>query len=98
MQQEQPLVHLLYGECCNLLRNVMLSFVKEELSKDKEGTDLLSVPFELQNNQKNNVNIDIGETTRTYIKDLTVSEKTNFFQDVRQVYCTITVSNNFKLQ
>ena len=47
--------------------------------------------------KKNNVNIDIGETTRTYIKDLSVSEKTHFFQDIRQVYCTITVSNDFRL-
>ncbi|CAF2854754.1 unnamed protein product [Rotaria sp. Silwood2] len=90
LQQEQPLIHLLYGECCNLLRNIMLSFVKEELLQDKEGSDLLSVSFELQNSQKNNVNIDIGETTRTYIKDLSVSEKTNFFHDIRQVYCTMT--------
>jgi len=75
----------------------MLSFVKEELLKDKENTDLLSVSFELQNCQKNNANIDIGETNRTYIKDLSVSEKTIFFQDIRQVYCTITVSNDFKL-
>jgi hypothetical protein len=96
-QQEQTLVHLLYGECCNLLRNIMLSFVKEELLKDKQNIDLLSVSFELQNSQKSNVNIDIGETTRTYIKDLSASEKTNFFQDIHEVYCTITVSNDFKL-
>jgi hypothetical protein len=92
-QQEQPLVHLLYGECCNLLRNVLLSFVKEDLIKDKEGIQLLSISFELQNNQKNNVNIDIGETTRKYLKDLSMNEKQLFFQDVRQIYCNITVSN-----
>ncbi|CAF1602250.1 unnamed protein product [Rotaria sp. Silwood1] len=97
LQQEQPLVHLLYGECCNLLLNIMLSFVKEELLKDKEGSDLLSVPFELQNSQKNNVNIDIGETTRTYIKDLSVSEKTNFFPDIRQKELTksLPLKNDF---
>jgi hypothetical protein len=58
----------------------MLSFVKEELLKDKENSDLLSVSFELQNCPKNNANIDIGETSRTYIKDLSVSEKTIFFK------------------
>ena len=51
LQEEQPLVHLLYGECYNLLRNIMLSFIKE-LLKDKESSDLLSVSFELQNSQK----------------------------------------------
>ena len=35
LQQEQPLVHLLYSERCNLLRNVLLSFVKQELIKGK---------------------------------------------------------------
>ncbi|CAF4148664.1 unnamed protein product [Rotaria magnacalcarata] len=89
-KQEEPLVHLLYGESCNLLPNIMLSFVKEELLKDKEGSDLLSVSLEHQNSQENNANIDIGETTRTYIKDLSASEKAIFFQNIRQVYCTIT--------
>jgi hypothetical protein len=76
-----------------LLRNVLLSFVKEELIKGKEGMQLLSISFELQNNQKNNMNIDIGETTRIHIKDLSTNEKVVFFQDVRQIYCNITVSN-----
>jgi hypothetical protein len=91
LQQEQPLIHLLYTECYNLLRNVLLSFVKEENMKDKEGLQLLSISFELQNNQKNNTNIDVGESTRTCINNLSVNEKVIFFQDVRQVYCTITV-------
>ena len=92
-QQEQPLIHVLYNECFSLLRNVLLSFVKEELVKDKEGAQLLSISFDLQNNQKNNMSIDIGETTRTYTKDLSVNEKTIFFQDVRQVFCSIAVSD-----
>ena len=52
LQQEQPLVHLLYSECCNLLSNVLLSFVKQELIKGKEGIQLLSISFELQNNRQ----------------------------------------------
>lgn len=92
LQQEQPLIHLLYGECYNLLRNLLLSFVKEEILKDKEGIQLLSISYDLQSNQKNSLNIDIGESTRTYINKLSVNEKTSFFQDVRQIYCTITVS------
>ena len=96
-QQEQPLVHLLYSQCCNLLRNVLLAFIKEEMVKDKEGADLLSIAFELQNNQRSNAYIDIGETTRMYIKNLTVNEKTVLFQDIRQIYCTMTVSTDFKI-
>ncbi|CAF1225658.1 unnamed protein product [Rotaria sordida] len=102
-QQEQPLVHLLYNECCSLLRNVLLSFVKEELIRDKESIQLLTVSFELQNNQKNNINIDVGETTRMCIKDLSPNEKVVFFEDVRKIYCNITkdlikslpISNDF---
>ncbi|CAF1074423.1 unnamed protein product [Adineta steineri] len=90
LQQEQPLIHLLYDECYTLLHNVLLSFVKEEVLKDKNGIQLLSISFDLQNNQKKNLNIDIGETTRLHISSLTVNEKTVFFQDVRQIYCTIT--------
>ncbi len=71
---------LLYGECCGLLHNLLLSFVKEEIVKDKERIELLCISFELQNNQKNNSNIDIGETTRTYIKDLSPNEKVTFFE------------------
>lgn len=97
LQQEKPLIHLLYDECYQLLRNIMLSYVKEEILKDKEGSALFSVSFELQNSQKNNAHIDIGETTRTHVNDLSVSEKANFFQEVRQIYCTITVSNYFIL-
>jgi len=92
LQQEQPLVHLLYDECCNMLRNILFSFVKEEIVKDKDGIQLLSISFDVQNNQKNNVNIDVGETTRMCIKDLSSNEKTVFFQDIRQIYSTITVN------
>ena len=67
--------------------------MKEELVKDKDGIELLSISFELQNNQKNNINMDVGETTRSCIKELSTNEKVVFFQDVRQIYCSITVSN-----
>lgn len=96
LQQEQPLVHLLYSELCTLLRNLFLAFVKEEIVKDKEGIQLLSLSFELQNNQKTNSNIDVGEITRTYIKELSSNEKVIFFQDVRQIYSSIAVSNLFR--
>ncbi len=92
-QQEQSLIHLLYDEYCNLLRDILLAFVKEELLKDKEGIQLLCISFELQNNQKNNINIDVGENTRINIKHLSMNEKASFFQDVRLIYCTMTVSN-----
>ena len=93
LQQEQPLVHLLHGECCGLLRNLLLAFVKEEVLKDKEGIQLLSLSFELQNNQKPNSDIDVGETTRLYIRELSTNEKVIFFQNVRDIYTTIAVSN-----
>ncbi|CAF1525367.1 unnamed protein product [Rotaria sordida] len=91
-QQEQPLIHVLFNECCNILRNVLLCFVKEEVVAGKQGSQLLSISYELQNNQRIDSKIEIGESTRKYLSDLSSNEKIAFYKDVREIYCTITVS------
>ncbi|CAF1531235.1 unnamed protein product [Adineta ricciae] len=89
-QQERLLVHLVFGECCNVLRSVLLCFVKEELVANKQGTQLLSISYELQNSQRIDGKIDIGESTRNCLHDLSVSEKAVFYKGAREIYCTIT--------
>ena len=92
-QQEQPLVHVLYNECCNVLRSVLLCFVNDEVIAFKQGTQLLSISYELQNNQRIDSKIEIGESTRNCLNHLSSNEKTAFYKDIREIYCTITVSN-----
>ncbi|CAF1285781.1 unnamed protein product [Rotaria magnacalcarata] len=88
-QQERPLVHVLFSECCNILRSVLLCFVKEDLVAFKQGTQLLSISYELQNNQRIDSKIEIGESTRNCLTDLSSNEKIAFYKDAREIYCTI---------
>ena len=92
-QQEQPLSHILYNEYCNVLRSILLYFVIDGVVAFKQGTHLLSISYELQNNHRIDSKIKVGESTRNCRNYLSSNEKTAFYKDVREIYCTITVSN-----
>jgi len=51
-QDTQPLIHLLYNECEQLIRRLFSNFINEDLIKNKTLDELISIPFYLQENQK----------------------------------------------
>lgn len=53
-QSTQPLIHLLYDECEQLIRRLFSHFIHEDLIKNKTLNELINIQFYLQENQKSN--------------------------------------------
>ncbi|CAF3132982.1 unnamed protein product [Rotaria sp. Silwood2] len=94
LQQKQPLIHLLFEECSNLFRNILISFIKDDLLTNKTVKQLLSISFDSQANEKPDSKLEIGEITRNELQEMPTNEKITFMQDVRDIYKTIAVSTN----
>jgi hypothetical protein len=92
LQQREPLVHMLFEECSDLLRNVLITFIKDDLITNKTVKQLLSITLDSQADQKPDSKLEIGETTRNELKEMSTNEKTTFFKDARAIYLTIAVS------
>ncbi|CAF2034039.1 unnamed protein product [Rotaria magnacalcarata] len=103
LQQKQPFIHLLFEECSNLFRNILISFIKDDLLTNKTVKQLLSISFDSQANEKPDSKLEIGEITRNELQEMPTNEKIKFMQDVRDIYKTIAreltrtlpVTNNF---
>jgi hypothetical protein len=92
LQRHEPLIHLLFEECNDLLRNVLISFIKDEFITNKTVKQLLSITLDSQANQKPDSKLEIGETTRNELKEMSTNDKTTFFKDARVIYLNIAVS------
>lgn len=53
-QQTQPLIHLLYEECEQLVRRLFSCFIDDDLLAHKTLDELLHIPFQVLTNQKSN--------------------------------------------
>ena len=51
-QQTQPLVHLLYDECEQMIRRLLACFVSDSLIRNKALQELMAIPFQSRANQK----------------------------------------------
>jgi hypothetical protein len=51
-QQTQPLIHLLYDECEQLIRRLFSSFINEDLIKNQTLDEIINIQFHIQTNQK----------------------------------------------
>ncbi|CAF1285320.1 unnamed protein product [Didymodactylos carnosus] len=85
-QSEGPLIHLLYGQCSELLKAEFLSFVKQEIIGNRTGKELLSIAYDLQANQLLDSPVQIGESTRKSLTKLSFEDRKTFFTDVRSFY------------
>ena len=83
---------MLFEECNDLLRNVLISFIKDDLIMNKTVKQLLSLTLDSQSNQKPDTKLEIGEITRNELKKMSTNDKTMFLKDVRAIYLTIAVS------
>ncbi|CAF1660527.1 unnamed protein product, partial [Adineta ricciae] len=90
LQQTQPLIHLLYDECEQLIRRLFSCFIREDLIKHKSIDAFMNISYYSQENQKCDATINIGETTRRYLHELSVEEKQEFFHTTRTIYFSIT--------
>ncbi|CAF4482464.1 unnamed protein product [Rotaria sp. Silwood2] len=92
LQQDEPLVHMLFEECSNLFRNVLISFIKDDLIMNKTVKQLFSITLDSQANQKPDSKLETDETTRNELKEMSTNDKATFFKDARLIYLTIAVS------
>ncbi|CAF1138765.1 unnamed protein product [Rotaria magnacalcarata] len=90
LQKQKIIVHILYEECTDFLRNVLQCFVKDDLLINKTGKQLLTVQFDVQLNQKLESKIEIGDSTRLALNELSANDRNVFFKDVRDIYIMIT--------
>ncbi|CAF4651079.1 unnamed protein product [Rotaria sp. Silwood1] len=89
-QQTQPLIHVLYDECEQLIRRLFSCFINEDLIKSKTLNELMNISFHIQANQKCDSELEIGEATRLDQNNLSSEENQQFFSDIRNMYSLIT--------
>lgn len=93
LQEQKPIIHILYEECTDFLRNVLQCFVKDELLVNKTGKQLLAIQFDSPSSQKQEAKLEIGESTRAVLSEISTNDRNLFFKDVRDIYTTIAVSS-----
>ncbi|CAF4676030.1 unnamed protein product [Rotaria socialis] len=74
-QQSQPLIHLLYDECEQLIRRLFSCFINEDLIKNKSFSEIMNISFHNQVNQKCDISLEIGEATRRTLINVSDEEK-----------------------
>ncbi|CAF3918958.1 unnamed protein product [Rotaria sordida] len=89
-QQTQPLIHVLYDECEQLIRRLFSCFINEDLIQNKTLHELINISFHNQTNQKCDSKLEIGEATRRGLNNLSDEENKSFFSDIRNIYSSIT--------
>lgn len=92
LQEQRPLIHILYEECVDFYRNLLQCFIKDELLVNKTGKQLLTMQLDSLTNQKPEAQLEIGDAARNIVKDLSMIDKNVFIKDVRSIYALITVS------
>lgn len=87
-QTEAPLIHILYDEMNRLVSAMMGRYVKVEVLKDKTGKSLKDIKHTEISNQLSDIDIVIGESTRSLMKKLDHGERKRVFLGVRKFYGT----------
>ena len=69
-QTEGPLIHVLHQGMVDLLKQVMLRFLKQDVVKEKAVDELLKLDTKIIELQLKDEDLDIGKETRKTISDL----------------------------
>ena len=78
-QTEGPLIHVLHQAMVDLLKQVMLRFLKQDVVKEKAVDELLKLDTKNVELQLKDEDLDIGKETRKAISDLKQSGKQSVF-------------------
>lgn len=73
-QTDGPLIHILFNKMNELLRNMMLRFMKEECVVNLEGKALIDVDIEKHENNRRLLDVNVGTGTRRALSRLSESE------------------------
>ena len=89
-QTEGPLIHVLHQTMVDMLKQVMLRFLKQDVVKEKAVDELLKLDTKNVELQLKDEDLDIGKETRKAISDLNQSGKQRqCFLGIRSFYITI---------
>ena len=89
-QTEGPLIHVLHQAMVDLLKQVMLRFLKQDVVKEKAVVELLKLDTKNVELQLKDEDLDIGKETRKAISDLKQSGKqSQCFLGIRSFYITL---------
>ena len=69
-QTKGPLIHVLHQGMVDLLKQVMLRFLKQDVVKEKAVDELLKLDTKIIELQLKDEDLDIGKETRKTISDL----------------------------
>ena len=87
-QQEGPLVHVLHSELSNLVRMLMLRFVRAEAVGAKCGKQLKEIDLKKAENLRTLEDFDLGETTRQSLAKIKQEKHKAILLDMRNFYIT----------
>lgn len=101
-QKSEPLVHILYDKLNELVRTLMLLFMKGEIVGTKEGKDLADVQCDTSANWLPRQAMDVGVGTKTALtsvvreddrKRISCSFRTAFIKSVSYMQSRLPISN-----
>ena len=89
-QKEGPLVHVLHNKINELLRSVMLKYLKESCVNTLEGKDLVAIDIDNSENFRPIKDLDIGVGARKAISKLKENDRTHLKTEFRKCLIDLT--------
>ena len=86
LQSEAPKIHILNELLVDMLREILLKFVKPNLLKNS--ANLVDIKYADICNQKNDTDLMIGSATLKVVNTLATDEKSQFYAAIRKYFTT----------
>ena len=90
-QKQQPLIHLLYQETSNILKSVMLRFVKQDAIGNKSGRKLKNIDVDDSKNLLELHDMEIGADTEKTLSVLDSGKRKTQLYDIRKFYQAVAI-------
>ena len=89
-QKQEPLIHMLYSEACDLIRTLMLRFVKHDIVADAIGSKLVKLDVKDLNNCLDLKEMEVGSDTEKTLSKLDSGKQKSLQYDMRKFYQEVT--------
>lgn len=89
MQAEEPLIHILYDELCNLIKSLLTRVAKPEKMQMKSMSTLLSLDLENSENLLRGEKISVGFLTKEEAKKLKENDRKYFYTEAKNFIIAI---------
>ncbi|CAF1096593.1 unnamed protein product [Didymodactylos carnosus] len=90
-QEQAPLIRVLYDELCELLKNLLLRYLKQDAIDKIHDENLVKIDYNKTENRLSESKYDIGVDVRRALNEIqNPTVKTNFLKDVRVIFESCT--------